>query len=882
VDLAVGGVGQVDIGGGGNNKLDSDSDIVGNRMIIMRGYPGSGKSTLAKSLGGVVFSTDVFFTDPQSGAYRFDAALLGKAHKWNEARVKAAVQSGEPTVVVDNTHCQLWEMQEYVRIGVDAGYLVTFRTPNTPWRNSPTDLAMRTIHGVPAEKIAAMMSKFEPDATVDNVLAAVLPAWLATSAPPPGRQSQSTPATHPGYTGAVGTTSSSLRAKSVGPQTQAYPGGDNVGASGSRVGAATQSPAPLGGPAAGHANAAAPQLRPSNSEVSTGGGSGVTISTGYFTPYVSSSSSGGQPAVQHQQPGQPQARQHGRPFDPRFLQVVLPPPPAVTNVAGGPLASGALGGYHHGPQAHLATPPQQQQQQQQQQRPTRNRVRRRSGRFLLVLDLNGFMIDRRQPKSVRSLAGGRVREHDFATVTGTLVFVRPGLHAFVAWLLERFDVGIWSSATAKNLHPILNQLFGPATLQQFRFVMDQADCVINGMVPSSSGGQKKAFIKELKDVWKKVGEGPAVDMLTTLLLDDSEYKVARNPVNTAIHPPVYTAECVNDNVLMPGGAMRLCLERLLEADNVPTFVEQQGTPYLRGPFEDPSRAAHEFDSRAGQQHSSSGGGGGGGSAPPPSTAIYNHHHGNSGGQYPSAARAAAPYGDNVNLGELYGSSEMVSAKTAGGAGNLPLDRSRTPSANGASHVAERVGISKSNLVLPPQQQHYQQQAVGRSLSAGSTLSNHGGTTGLWSPEPSGNPRYRTNIGSHSRSSLAADYRPQPLSGGGGGGGGASGKSASWDMHSTGYGGGGFGAPRAGHIVGSGIARPHNSGGGAGLQQGLRGRPGLHQQYSQQPQLYHNLTHSGAGAGRGGGNRDAYVNARPPHMNAIGYPSGPIFTSRRNY
>jgi hypothetical protein len=63
---------------------------------------------------------------------------------------------------------------------------------------------------------------------------------------------------------------------------------------------------------------------------------------------------------------------------------------------------------------------------------------------------------------------------------------------------------------------------------------------------------------------------------------------------------------------------------------------------------------------------------------------------------------------------------------------------------------------------------------------------------------------------------------------------------------------------------------------------VRGRPGLHQQYSQQPQLYHNLTHSGAGAGRGGGNRDAYVNARPPHMNAIGHPSGPIFNPRRNY
>jgi len=144
-------------------------------LILMRGLPGSGKSTLAKELacGGPVFSTDDYFM--VDGKYTFVGGDIGKAHEWNLNRAVAAIESGEPLIVIDNTNTQAWEMREYVKAGKENGYEIEFRFPITEWAFDVDECTKRNTHGVPNKAIKRMRHRFERNLTVDIVLAAKAP-----------------------------------------------------------------------------------------------------------------------------------------------------------------------------------------------------------------------------------------------------------------------------------------------------------------------------------------------------------------------------------------------------------------------------------------------------------------------------------------------------------------------------------------------------------------------------------------------------------------------------------------------------------------------------------------------------------------------------------
>jgi len=151
-----------------------------NTLTIMRGLPGSGKSTLARVLANVpgvdpapVFSTDDFFM--VEGEYRFDPAKLGANHAANLARTVDAMTAGIPHVIVDNTNTQGWECREYVRKAVFHGYRIQFVEANTPWARDAAECARRNTHGVPQDRIEAMLARWEPDLTVEACLNARAP-----------------------------------------------------------------------------------------------------------------------------------------------------------------------------------------------------------------------------------------------------------------------------------------------------------------------------------------------------------------------------------------------------------------------------------------------------------------------------------------------------------------------------------------------------------------------------------------------------------------------------------------------------------------------------------------------------------------------------------
>ena len=87
----------------------------------------------------------------------------------------------------------------------------------------------------------------------------------------------------------------------------------------------------------------------------------------------------------------------------------------------------------------------------------RGGVRRKSGKFLLVLDVNGLLVDRVKHGGSDYLRSRGVMPD--ATVNGVMVYKRPGVDEFVDWLTRNYEVAVWSSCRRHNLDPIIQAIF---------------------------------------------------------------------------------------------------------------------------------------------------------------------------------------------------------------------------------------------------------------------------------------------------------------------------------------------------------------------------------------------------------------------------------------
>lgn len=105
------------------------------RLVIMQGAPGSGKTTQARVIahfhcqegrGAVsIFATDDYWT-LNSDVYAFDATMLGQAHRWNEGRVRNAMEHDIELIVVDNTNVLRSYVLPYEAMAVQHGYVVEY------------------------------------------------------------------------------------------------------------------------------------------------------------------------------------------------------------------------------------------------------------------------------------------------------------------------------------------------------------------------------------------------------------------------------------------------------------------------------------------------------------------------------------------------------------------------------------------------------------------------------------------------------------------------------------------------------------------------------------------------------------------------------------
>lgn len=154
-------------------------------LIIMRGIPGAGKSTKAKELVG---SGQIFSTDDRieaEGDYREffknmidnkDFGPLSRMHNLNFKMAKQAMEDGVSPVVVDNTNIKANEPKNYVEAALKMGYAddnIKFVEVGTSGL-SAEELADRNTHGVPLDKIEAMIQSYKSvgPLTLDKVIKA--------------------------------------------------------------------------------------------------------------------------------------------------------------------------------------------------------------------------------------------------------------------------------------------------------------------------------------------------------------------------------------------------------------------------------------------------------------------------------------------------------------------------------------------------------------------------------------------------------------------------------------------------------------------------------------------------------------------------------------
>ncbi|KAG2285450.1 hypothetical protein Bca52824_045054 [Brassica carinata] len=158
---------------------------------------------------------------------------------------------------------------------------------------------------------------------------------------------------------------------------------------------------------------------------------------------------------------------------------------------------------------------------------------------LLILSPNGLLLYRVHVQNLRRKPENRSPD---ATCGPNLVYKRPFAGEFMKFCLERFEVGIWSSANESNVDIILNivledlknKLLFVWVRLFFIFIYGYISfhiciCYLTLFVNSN-------VFQDLSKVFQKFKEFSASN---TILIDNEPYKALINPDNTGVFPVTY-------------------------------------------------------------------------------------------------------------------------------------------------------------------------------------------------------------------------------------------------------------------------------------------------------------------------------------------------------
>ncbi|GJZ81501.1 uncharacterized FCP1 homology domain-containing protein-like protein [Tanacetum coccineum] len=179
---------------------------------------------------------------------------------------------------------------------------------------------------------------------------------------------------------------------------------------------------------------------------------------------------------------------------------------------------------------------------------------------LLVLPLGGIIVHRAHRSRPNTISKNRSPDFSYGYF---LVYKRPYCEEFLKFCFERFEVGLWSSAREHNLTGVLTNVIGELK-SKFLFTWDQKQCMDTGF-KCLDNKDKPLFLKELSHLWEK--------KYSDLPWRVGEYSSSNTFQTLSIFPRNYDPENKEDDFLGPDGELRVFLDGLAEAKDVPTYVK---------------------------------------------------------------------------------------------------------------------------------------------------------------------------------------------------------------------------------------------------------------------------------------------------------------------
>ncbi|XP_023640770.1 uncharacterized protein LOC17888339 [Capsella rubella] len=185
---------------------------------------------------------------------------------------------------------------------------------------------------------------------------------------------------------------------------------------------------------------------------------------------------------------------------------------------------------------------------------------------LLVLCLSGLLLHRVHKNDMRKNPKNRSPD---ASCGPNLVYKRPFAEEFMKFCLERFKVGIWSSACEKNVDIVLSIILENLE-DKLLFVWDQKECTNSGF-KTLENSEKPIFFKDLSKVFQCFN---GFSSSNTIFIDDEPYKALLNPDNTGLFPLSYDSSDKKDNLLDPEGGFCSYLDGLAKSSDVQAYIKE--------------------------------------------------------------------------------------------------------------------------------------------------------------------------------------------------------------------------------------------------------------------------------------------------------------------